>query len=187
MRAWVDESAREDGVALPMYLLGASLTNVDTEQEASEMLQSLAPRGRKLHWRELGDRGRAEAADLLPTLGIRHVVVIAAPLRPDVKQERARGVCFERLMWELAEREVGQVTFESRSTAQDRTDRRRIDGLRGRRMIPHSLRADWVPGPTQPLLWSPDLLLGVVGTARANAGPLPAELATLVTEIRLDL
>lgn len=93
MRAWVDESAREDGVALPMYLLGSSLTNVDAEQEASEMLQSLAPRGRKLHWRELGDRGRAEAADLLPALGIRHVVVIAAPLRPDVKQERARGDC----------------------------------------------------------------------------------------------
>lgn len=187
MRAWVDESARKDGAALPMYLLGASLTSVDVEQDAAEMLQALAPRGRKLHWRELGDRGRAKAADLLPNLGICHVVVIATPRHLGVKQERARGLCFERLMWELAERGVDQVTFESRSSAQDRTDRRRIDGLRGRRLIPQSLRADWVPGPTQPLLWSPDLLLGVVGTARASGGPLPAELATLVTEIRIDL
>lgn len=46
MRAWVDESARKDGVALRMYLLGASLSDVDAEREASEMLRALAPRGR---------------------------------------------------------------------------------------------------------------------------------------------
>lgn len=125
--------------------------------------------------------------ELLPALGIQHVVVIAAPLGPHVKQERARGRCFERLLWELASLDVDQVTFESRSAAQDKVDRRRVDGLRGRQLIPQSLYADWVPGLTQPLLWSPDLLLGAVGDARANDLSLPSELASLVTEVRIDL
>ena len=88
---------------------------------------------------------------------------------------------------ELALREVASVTFESRSPAQDKADRRRVDGLRSRRLIPDELFVDWVPGGSEPLLWTPDLMLGAVGDARANCQPVPAELAPLLTEVCIDL
>lgn len=187
MKAWVDESVREAGVPTPMYLLGASLTQEASQHEVSEALLALAPRGRKLHWRDLGDRGRSAMLEFLPLLGIEHVVVIAAPLRPGMKQERARGQCFQQLLWELQQRNVDQVTFEARTPAQDKTDKRRVDGLRSRHLIPHSLYAKWIPGGDEPLLWSPDLVLGAVGQARAHNLPLSPALSALVTEIRIEL
>ena len=187
MRAWVDESIRVDRAPAPMYLLGASIIETEAEADIVSALRSRAPRAGKLHWRELGDRGRAGVLTLLPTLQIDHLVVIAAPLRPEIRIERARGQCIERLLWELALREVASVTFESRSPAQDKADRRRVDGLRSRRLIPDELFVDWVPGVSEPLLWAPDLMLGAVGDARANCQPVPAELAPLLTEVCLSL
>lgn len=187
MKAWVDESVRETGVPTPMYLLGASLTQDTAQQEVSEALLRLAPRGRKLHWRDLGDRGRNTMLEFLPSLRIEHVVVIAAPLRSGIKQERARGQCFQQLLWELQQRNVDHVTFEARTPAQDKADKRRVDGLRSRHLIPRSLRADWVPGANQPLLWTPDLVLGAVGQARAYNLPLSPALSALVTEVRIEL
>ena len=187
MRAWVDESALQSRVDVPMYLLGASLTSTEHEISISSDLRCRVPRGKKLHWRELGDRGKTEARSLLSTLPIEHVIVIAGPLRDGVKQERARGQCIERLLWELSERMVDTVTFESRSPAQDRADRRRVDGLRGRQYISTSMHVQWTPGATEPLLWLPDLIVGAVGDARAHNRRLAAELNPTITEISIEL
>ena len=70
MKAWVDESAHETGVPTPMYLLGASLTDDAAQQGVSDALQGLAPRGGKLHWRDLGDQGRRKMMDFIPSLDV---------------------------------------------------------------------------------------------------------------------
>lgn len=187
MRAWVDESVRNSPLSSSMYLLGATVSAGSDERDVAQSLRSMAPRNRKLHWRELGADGRTQMIDYIADLHLEHLIVVATPLRPEFKQERARGLCLERLMWELGQRKVERVVFESRSPAQDRADRRRIDGLRAQRTIPNSLYVDWVPGATDPWLWVSDLMLGAVGQARATGSPVPASLAPQVTEVRVDL
>lgn len=130
LHAWVDESMRTTGVRTPVYLLGASIGVATIRDRAEPVLRRLAPRGKKLHWRELGDAGKATVIEILPTLGLRHLVVVGMPL-DGVRQERARGRCFTRLMWELTQRHVAHVSIESRSATLDAKDRRRVDGLRG--------------------------------------------------------
>jgi len=100
-------------------------------------------------------------------------------------EERARGLCLERLMWELANRHVEHVTFESRSPTQDRTDLRRIDGLRAQKVLGPSIRADWLPGRTEPLLWAADVIVGLVGDAKAGSDNLSPAMRAKIIEIIL--
>lgn len=183
--AWVDESMRIRGAEVPIHFLGASIGSSEPA-EAPVLLRQLAPRGNKLHWRDLGANGKARAAALLPQLGLRHVVVSVAPLVP-AKQERARGLSFERLLWELAQREVARVVVESRSPSQDRKDLKRVDGLRSRAVIPRDMRVEWVPGIEDPMLWAPDLVLGALGDAYVDRVDAPPALAEQVTRIDIKL
>lgn len=108
------------GAEVPIHFLGASIGSSEPA-EAPVLLRQLAPRGNKLHWRDLGANGKARAAALLPQLGLRHVVVSAAPLVP-AKQERARGLSFERLLWELAQRAPDLVRGALGDAYVDRVD-----------------------------------------------------------------
>jgi hypothetical protein len=182
--AWVDESIRTVGE--PMYLLGASITTTDSYDAAAELLRSFAPRGKKLHWRDLGDAGRKPVVDALPDLHLHHVVVVGTPM-VGIREERARGRCFERLLWELDRSGVTKVVFESRTRHQDQTDRRRVDGLRSRGVITGGLRAEWRRGAEEPLLWAADVVLGAVGDARVAGRQLDARLAASIQEIVISL
>lgn len=184
MYAWVDESIRTVGE--PMYLLGASITSPESYDTAAEVLTRFAPRGNKLHWRDLGEAGKKPVIDAIPELCLHHVVVIGAPMI-DIRQERARGRCFERLLWELDQAGVTKVVFESRTPHQDRTDRRRVDGLRGRGVITGELRAEWRRGAEEPLLWAPDIVLGALGDARVAGTELDARVAASIQEIVISL
>lgn len=185
-RAWVDESIRTQGVPTPTYLLGAALTTPAEEPTVSNELTRLAPAGRKLHWHDLGRDGKADVVRLLAALGLRSLVVIATPM-VNIRQEYARGTCVDRLLRELSDRGVEQVTFESRSASQDKKDQRRVDGLRNDHAIRPSLRVEWAVGANEPLLWAPDLILGAVGDAKASREPLRDDIAGLVTEIDVTL
>lgn len=91
----------------------------------------------------------------------------------------------ERLMWELEECDVEHVTFESRSPEQDKQDLRRIDGLRSRKTLGPTVRADWTPGRAEPLLWAADVMVGLVGDAKATGAEIVPELRDQIIEINL--
>lgn len=169
-----------------MYLLGASIASSSVTLDAAEMLRRQAPQNQKLHWRDLGDRGKNQVRTLIPKLGLSHIVIVATPLTPS-GQEHARGKCFERLMWELGERSVREVRIESRSPHQDKTDLRRIDGLRSRGIVPTKMRVEWMPGIEDPLLWAPDIVIGALGDEHAAGPTLPAGIREILTEIPIYL
>lgn len=112
--AWVDESIRRSGLREPVYLLGATITSPAGYETISHVLKTYAPKGNKLHWRDLGSRGKQNVAHGLSTLELEHIIIIRT-LVAGMSEERARGLCIERLMWELDSREITNVTFESRS------------------------------------------------------------------------
>ncbi len=62
--------------------------------------------------------------------------------------------------------------FESRAKALDLSDRRRIDGLSARNALSRETRVDWIRGEADPMLWSPDILLGAVGDVHAHHAAL---------------
>ncbi|MGY5766057.1 hypothetical protein ACXET9_12745 [Brachybacterium sp. DNPG3] len=185
LHAWVDESMRATGVPVPVYLLGAAIARKDVTPFV-DRLRRLAPRGGKLHWRDLGERGRAAVAREILTEEIQHVIVIASPLTPG-GQERARGRCFERLLWELERRSVQDVVVESRSDRQDRSDLRRVDGLRSRMIVSREMRVEWRPGGEVPMLWVPDDVLGMVGDAYRDEVDIGHRASALITRIYIPV
>lgn len=182
--AWVDESVRTGNV--PMYLLGATAMYQADREAVLDAMALLAPVGKKLHWRDLGDKGKADVMDRIASHSLHHVVVVGVPLT-GIRQERARGLCFERLMWELDQMSVSSVVFESRSGSQDRQDQRRVDGLRSRGIIGPEIRAEWRAGLTDPRLWVADAIVGAVGDARASGAILDRRLADCIIQIDVDL
>lgn len=184
LNAWVDESIRRSGVAEPVYLLGATITSLAGYETTSNVLSAYAPKGNKLHWRDLGERGKRKVVQGLSTLDLEHIVIIRT-LLSEMSEERARGLCIERLMWELDNRQIAHVTFESRSPTQDQTDLRRIDGLRSKQTLSSTIRAEWVSGHAEPLLWASDVLIGLVGDTRAGMTYISPEVRAMITEIVL--
>ena len=145
-----------------------------------------APRGKKLLWRDLGDAGKKTVQQVIPRLDLNHVIVIGTPL-VGIKQERARGLCLERLLWELDQRCVSRIFLESRGEALDLSDRRRIDGLRARHALNRETRVDWMRGEIDPMLWSPDIVLGTLGDAHVHHDELPEQITRLITEVTIEL
>lgn len=163
MTAWVDESIQQlgdqDG---HVYLLGAVLMDSRGAARLQSELLSRAPTHRKLHWRDLGSRGRRDVDRWLRGWPGEALVAVEEGAAPS-GLERARALCMKRLLGELARLGVPEVHLESRSRAQDVTDRRRIDGMRSQQLIPDTMMVTWDRGAEAPLLWAADLLLGSLG------------------------
>ncbi|WP_058730002.1 hypothetical protein [Curtobacterium oceanosedimentum] len=185
LHAWGDESIRSTGWSGPAYLLGASVVDTDDAATTRETLRTLRPTRGKLHWHDLGHRERDRVETAIAALPARHLVVIGMPtdLR---REERARAVCLERLGWELAVLGVSVLTFERRAAALDARDLRVVEALRGRRVIPSSLRIEHGDPRCEPLLWLPDQVLGAIGRAVTDARPLPVPLASAVQTFEVE-
>ncbi|WP_420366244.1 hypothetical protein AAEP80_05290 [Curtobacterium sp. L3-7] len=184
LHAWGDESIRSHGLDGPAYLLGASIVDSADADAVRDRLRSLrGADGRKLHWYELDRRHRARVVDVVTTLAASHVVVIARPMDLP-KQERARSACLERLVWELAGRAASLLTLEARPTALMARDRRAVDTLRIRGVLPPTMRVEHGHPSDEPLLWLPDQVLGMVGACVAGGSSLPEPLDVDVVEIK---
>jgi len=181
LHAWGDESVRSHGFGAPAYLLAASVVDTDDVAETRAALAALRPTRGKLHWHDLADADRLRVVDAVGGLRARHLVVVASPtdLR---REERARAVCIERLGWELARRDVRQLTLEARSRRLMERDLRVVEGLRGRRIIPTSLRVAHGAPDVEPMLWLPDQVLGAFGAARAGGRAIDGQLDEAIEE-----
>lgn len=167
LHAWGDESIRSQGLDAPAYLLGASIVDTDDVEATRYALESLRPTHGKLHWRDLDHRQRQRVSDAIGRFDALHVVVVGTPVDPR-REERARARCLERLTWELARHDVTRLTLEARARALMERDLRTIRALRGRFVIPPTLRVEHGDPTDDPMLWLPDQVLGATGAALAG-------------------
>ncbi|SDI87048.1 hypothetical protein SAMN04488693_1292 [Arthrobacter subterraneus] len=165
--AWGDESMRVTNVSEPMYLLGVALADEPTAERAREAMHSIHKAGPKLHWRDLEPKAKARSVETVGSLGLDHLVVVAAPLDPR-RQERARAKCLERLCWEVQDLGGSRVVLESRTESLNQRDRNLIPKLRGQNALPMGLRVDWQLGSEEPMLWIADQVLGAYGDAQTG-------------------
>ena len=167
LQAWGDESIRTVGVDRPSYLLGAVVCDSSATDTYREQLRHLRRGKSKLHWRDLGAKGRTQAIDVIANLNAYHVVVVAAPV--DLRrQERARALCLERLAWELDSDGVELLTLEARPPNLMRRDRQLVDVLRTRQALPTGLRVQHGFPSEEPMLWIADQVLGALGESLAG-------------------
>lgn len=165
--AWADESTRTVGVETPVYLLGATLADAAAAEFARETTRALHTSASKLHWRELGHKGKLCSVNSIAELDVEHIVVIASPLDPK-RQERARAKCLERLCWEVEDRGGQSLFLEARTTSLNRRDRALIPRLRGARALPIDVHVHWLLGSSDPMLWIADQVIGAYGDAIAG-------------------
>jgi hypothetical protein len=162
LHAWGDESIRTRGLPAPAYLLGASVLDLQDADAVRMQLLALHTGGSKLHWYELDAAHRRHVADVVRTAAAGHLIVVARPI--DMRrQERARAACLRRLAWELSEIGASRLTLEARPDALMVRDRRTVDDLRVRGVIPPSMRIEHGRPSEDALLWLPDQALGLVG------------------------
>lgn len=155
--AYVDESEPGGGLDHTVYLLAAILIDEPAAESARAAVRQATPRRmRKLHWYEALGNQRLIWVELLAyTVAIVVVRYDGAPART----ERRRRRCIERLAWELEQRAVSTVVFESRGPARDAGDASMLESLRDRR-IDRDLRHEHARGPEEPLLALADIACG---------------------------
>jgi hypothetical protein len=171
-----------------IYLLAATVADPDECEPTREVLRSLLPgKARRLHWHTEGGRRRRLIAAALAERPVRHTVVIGAPLDAR-KPERARRLCLERLLFELAALDVSQVWLESRTDRLNRADRTMAAALHSQGLIPKTFHVGFAAPTAEPMLWLPDVVAGAVGAHRCGGDDEPWQaLRATIREIDLRL
>lgn len=161
LTAYIDESARHrnDGDSC-VYVLAAALVEDGQADELVSVLQSRPRSGAaKLHWKDQTAKQRTvttEALVAVPLAGL--VAVHFYDYQP--QNERARRLCFNRLLVALADEHGAEAAvFESRGEHRDKKDREGLTVLRKNGRVPRELSVSWVRGGEEPLLWAADCLL----------------------------
>ena len=101
------------------------------------------------------------------------------------RQERARALCLSRLLWELAQLDVPDLTLESRQN-RDRHDASTIGPARRARRAHQALQFDHRRPHDEPLLWLPALFAGAAAVARAGQTEYLATLAPRITVLDIE-
>lgn len=71
----------------------------------------------------------------------------------------------------LADMGVSRVFLEERHPSLNERDKRLIDAIRGKKLIPAELRIDIQRPSEEPMLWMPDIVAGAVGADRVRRDP----------------
>ena len=170
-----------------MYVLAAVVADPLECDVIRDKLKDLR-RGRqpRIHWSSEDPRRKSRIVTAVADLDVAAIVAVGTPVEKS-KQERARGCCLERLLFEMQQLEVSQVWLEARTESLNRRDRRLVEALRGRRMITSALRVDIGYPLAEPMLWLPDAVAGAVTAARRGEARWLAAIEQLVTIIDLDV
>jgi hypothetical protein len=161
---FVDESIRSSAA---LYIFATVRLSSGLPQ-ARQALRSLVPRrAGRFHWRNEIDGSRRRLLGLASALDVTAVVYVCHGVQ---KSERARARCFERMLWELMQRERdAELVFESRQERNDRRDRRSILRAQHTGMASSTLRYTFERPIVEPLLWLPDGVAGAVGASRVDS------------------
>ncbi|MFF3166765.1 hypothetical protein [Streptomyces sp. NPDC003273] len=165
--AWLDESFREHESA-GFYIIAATVLDPATVGTARLTMRGLkGPRDTaKLHWNEMDRTERKDAAQMVAAQEGLHVVSVGSPV-PRRKQERARSKCLSALIQELHGFGVARLCLEARQDELNARDIRTIATVR-QTVLPKGtmMRAEHIPGATEPLLWISDIVAGAVRAQR---------------------
>jgi hypothetical protein len=165
--AYVDESVRLTGDG--RYVLAAVTVPPARAAEVRAALVSSLRRGqRRFHWHDENAPGRLAMAGLVASLALDAVVVTVTPVTTR-DAERARRRCLRRLLWELDQRGVREVLFESRQR-RDAKDRAVLGHLHRSGWAGAELRYAFTPPQQEPLLWVADVVAGAVAAAGDGDG-----------------
>ena len=187
LHAWVDESMRatrngSDGI----YLMAAAVADASACDEVRDDLCALTEKkAERLHWRHENPERQAKIAATIGNHDIVNLVVVGMPLDAR-RQERARAICTERLLYELDGLGVAQVWLEARHPALNERDLRLVKALRGKRSISSSIRVEFARPKDEPMLWVPDAVAGAVNGAWSGAANVLEEMGQIsIIEINL--
>lgn len=168
MRAYLDESVR--AAAPGLYVVAAAVVRPASAEEARRRLRDVAGKAQRLHWRaESGQRRHTAVATIADLAGVEHLVAVCTPMNPK-RQERSRRHALTRLLWELEQRAVNDVVFETRQH-RDAEDRAHIASQQRAGHLSRRLRYGYGQPKQEPLLWLPDVVAGAVAYARAGLDP----------------
>jgi len=152
-------------------------------QAARAAVRALLLRGQhKLHWRDENEQRRKLLTAAVADLEALHLVVVHVDLQ--ASSERRRRLCLRRLLCELDDAGVAQVHLEAREARQNGRDLQLLGVLRSQQAIGPTIRMYHPAGPTEPLLWVPDLVVGAVGATRQGRGAYRAQLDGVLTVLQ---
>lgn len=179
--AWVDESGSNAVKDPGTYILSAVVCFVEDVEACRSQIRGLLLRGqKKVHWVDESAKRRRGIIAEVATLPVEHLIVVRSRPEGAVHPERRRKKCLERLLIELQQLNVHDVVFESRSPAQDRRDREMLDYLRTMHAV-SAIRMHHRTGPSEPMLWVPDVCCGAVVEHRCGNSEYFAEIAGKAT------
>jgi hypothetical protein len=163
MHAWVDESVLvEDPTDPGTYVLAAVVASPHECDPIREGLRGLvAPKQARLHWKDEESGRRDLITASVAAMNLLAIVTVGTPVDKK-KQERARRVCLERLLFELDQLDVDQVWLEARTQSLNARDQKMVASMRGSKAIPRGMRVDFERPLAEPMLWLPDVVAGTV-------------------------
>ncbi len=168
LRAYIDESYRGMGDGHGVYLFAATLLWSDAEEDVRETLRRALPgRMHRFHWRNDRRTVRQQAVTTVLGLGVPHIVVFQVEIDRR-RQERARQHAQWQLTIDLVSRGVSELVYEARERKQDEKDQRTIMAIRKAEVVPPTTGFRFARPLDEPLLWIPDIVLGMVGSAKAQ-------------------
>ncbi|MGL5828799.1 MAG: hypothetical protein ACRC0L_04425, partial [Angustibacter sp.] len=98
--AFLDESIRERQGVAGAYVIAAVVMRESDLVDVRESIRGLGQRRRRFHWRLEEPKDQARAVRLVGGLPVTSVVVVVNSMMAR-KQERARRIALERMLWEL--------------------------------------------------------------------------------------
>ena len=165
--AFLDESAPRQDREPGTYLVAAAILAENDQLAAREQMARMKPKGlAKAHWHQQPDqRQRSELVAAVAALPATQLVVVRVGT-PDMRPERRRRICLERMAFELGQLGVHEAVIESRGAADDARDLDLLQALRRQHALAAPLRFDHLAGPAEPFLWAPDVICGALNEAR---------------------
>ncbi|MEU8244798.1 hypothetical protein [Nonomuraea sp. NPDC048916] len=184
--AWGDESGSSHRLDPGTYMMAAAMGEPDKIEGIRDAMGGLLLRGqRKVHWRDEAPNRRVMLIDAIADLPVEGFVVVRSAGVQD-RAERLRRKCLELLLLELSALGCGHLVLESRGPADDKRDRMMLENMRRIKQIDSTLRLAHEPGPSDPMLWIPDVICGAVGQARVGEAKYLDKIESRLTVKVLD-
>ena len=150
------------------YILAATICQAADVSALRQEVAGLRLKGQqKLHWRDESEKRRRQIVEFLALLPLEHLVLVRNG-HPDDRPERRRRHAMERLLYELDQAKVREVTFEARDRHNNNRDREMLNAFRSRRVVSLDLRTSHVGGRDDAMLWVADAVCGVTVKQRTG-------------------
>jgi hypothetical protein len=179
--AWGDESGSQATVDPGVYMLAAALCEHEREDAVRSAMTAARLRYEpKVHWHGRNAFDRRRIAELVGGLPIEMLVVVRSGPTSD-SIERRRRKCLQAMIMELSDLGCADLVLESRGGADDRKDLVMLDTMRRSKMLQSGLHMAHAKGPTEAMLWVPDVVCGAMTQERVGDGSYRKLIETRLT------